>query len=967
MITAIRRFLKREKVGPPPRRGYDAFISYSRSASEPLAGGLERGLQVIARPWYHVGGLRVFRDRTGLGATPDLARTLFEHIRASNFLVLIASQRAAASPWVDQELRHWFDTLKRPADKAVVVLNDGDMPRWDSVTGEFDRATTGSLPPAYLRNCRIEPAFVDMRWIDETKPAPTLKDARFLDQIAAVATPLLGKASKDEVIGDEMKRRKNVRTVIAATAVLIVALAGAFQWQHDKQVHITRSEAWAKRAGELTRDNPDQALLFALEATDAYPTDNAARALLSATIRSARLLGIARGHTRPITTLQFVGPSTLVSADEAGEVRQWVADRHAGVIERRPALSLGVVFPKDESTDRVPKVKTTVVVAPNGQWLLAVNSAEGQEDTISESRAEMVGLAGTPPPLPPDLARSFRQMRDTIDVLPDSNRLTLFKGIDQIKRWTVGTATTAETATATERCFDQRAISRDASTVVCEGFVDDPLSIWDIVENRIIGRVPMAEGERAYAMAVSDDGAVLAKAAQGGLRVVPLRPRTSIKEQTVALAGRISVLAFSPSGKLLAVALDTGRLLVLGLAGKELDRRATFDLGDTATTRLAFSPDDLRVAAGARSGAIQIWSLGHESAPLMELTGSRSPAGVAVSADESRVAIASSDAGVARVVTRDLQTGGLIGKVEEFNMPVLGLGFAGDRLRIIGEGPQGERCSSIGSLSTMLVATVDAAGGPRTHVTASATRCDLTGAQLAPKGVITVAENGVALWREDTGAWAEIWRQPQTLYTNPELTASADGSRVAFVPRLPWDTDPDVKVQLWSLLDGVPRLLSSVAQTTPQLSVFLSGDGSTLAVRTNARIDLWRVDAVGSATSLGAVDVGLDYGPAALDRDGSRLAVARENGAIDLWDTRGPRLAAMIPAPAAPATIARLVFPGRYLLIVDQNGATRRLDTQPQAWVQHACLLTAPLRASGVASQLLGESISARVCATTVH
>jgi hypothetical protein len=110
---------------------------------------------------------------------------LFEHVRGSNFLVLIASKGAAASPWVDQELRYWFETLKRPADKAVVVLNDGDMPRWDSTKGEFDPATAGSLPPTYLRNCHIEPAFVDMRWIEQSEKVQlTLRDTRFLDQIA---------------------------------------------------------------------------------------------------------------------------------------------------------------------------------------------------------------------------------------------------------------------------------------------------------------------------------------------------------------------------------------------------------------------------------------------------------------------------------------------------------------------------------------------------------------------------------------------------------------------------------------------------------------------------------------------------------------------------------------------------------------------------------------------------------------
>jgi hypothetical protein len=63
-----------------------------------------------------------------------------------------------------------------------------------------------------------------------------------------------------------------------------------------------------------------------------------------------------------------------------------------------------------------------------------------------------------------------------------------------------------------------------------------------------------------------------------------------------------------------------------------------------------------------------------------------------VSADESRVAIAShADDGV-RVVVRDLESGKLIEKPVEITMPILGLGFAGERLRVIGKGREGERC-----------------------------------------------------------------------------------------------------------------------------------------------------------------------------------------------------------------------------------------------------------------------------------
>jgi hypothetical protein len=137
-----------------------------------------------------------------------------------------------------------------------------------------------------------------------------------------------------------------------------------------------------------------------------------------------------------------------------------------------------------------------------------------------------------------------------------------------------------------------------------------------------------------------------------------------------------------------------------------------------------------------------------------------------------------------------------------------------------------------------------------------------------------------------------------------------------------------------------------------------------IGVRTDARIDLWRIDAKGAATALGFVDVGQDDGPAALDRAGSRLAISRQNGAINLWETRGPRLFATIPPPPDQTPVSFLAFPRRYLIVVDKDGATRRLDTWSGAWVQEACKLTAPLRASGAATKLLGQPMTLRACAS---
>ena len=53
---------------------YDAFISYSHAADGALAPALQRGLHRLAKPWYALRALRVYRDETNLAADPGMWR-----------------------------------------------------------------------------------------------------------------------------------------------------------------------------------------------------------------------------------------------------------------------------------------------------------------------------------------------------------------------------------------------------------------------------------------------------------------------------------------------------------------------------------------------------------------------------------------------------------------------------------------------------------------------------------------------------------------------------------------------------------------------------------------------------------------------------------------------------------------------------------------------------------------------------
>lgn len=51
---------------------YDAFISYSHAKDKPIATALQSVVQKLGKSWYRRRALRVFRDDTGLTATPHL-------------------------------------------------------------------------------------------------------------------------------------------------------------------------------------------------------------------------------------------------------------------------------------------------------------------------------------------------------------------------------------------------------------------------------------------------------------------------------------------------------------------------------------------------------------------------------------------------------------------------------------------------------------------------------------------------------------------------------------------------------------------------------------------------------------------------------------------------------------------------------------------------------------------------------
>jgi MTH538 TIR-like domain (DUF1863) len=79
---------------------YHAFVSYSHAADGKLAPAIQHALHTIAKPWYKLRALRVFRDKTTLSATPGLWPAIEAALSESEWFLYLASPQAAQSQWV---------------------------------------------------------------------------------------------------------------------------------------------------------------------------------------------------------------------------------------------------------------------------------------------------------------------------------------------------------------------------------------------------------------------------------------------------------------------------------------------------------------------------------------------------------------------------------------------------------------------------------------------------------------------------------------------------------------------------------------------------------------------------------------------------------------------------------------------------------------------------------------------------
>ena len=160
---------------------------------------LQQGLQQFARPWNQLRAVRVFRDKTGLTATPALWNSIVSALDSSEYFLLLASPQSAQSQWVNQEVRHWLSQPR--AERLLIVLTEGEI-AWDQQAGRLDTERTNALPEA-LRQFTEEPLWLDLRWARHSDQV-SLQNPVFREVVADLSSVLRG-IPKDQLIGEDVR------------------------------------------------------------------------------------------------------------------------------------------------------------------------------------------------------------------------------------------------------------------------------------------------------------------------------------------------------------------------------------------------------------------------------------------------------------------------------------------------------------------------------------------------------------------------------------------------------------------------------------------------------------------------------------------------------------------------------------------------------------------------------------------
>jgi WD40 repeat protein len=566
--------------------------------------------------------LKIFRDETSLSASPELWPSIERALSQSRYFVLLASPEAAASHWVDQEIRWW--RAHRSHETVLIALTAGEL-GWHEASSDFDSASP--IPPSLRGWFPTEPLWVDMRWARDERDV-SLHNPRFRDAVGDLAAPVHG-LPKDELIGEDIdQHRRTLRLARGAVALLLLLLAGAVIGaliavaQRNTAIEQRTLAVARELAAQSTNQralNPELALLLAIEAVQRQATPETEDALRAA-LSGDHLRGVLHAARRPLTSVEFGadGRSILTAGDD-GRARLWSI----------PSLAPGTTFHAG------PPGTTHAALARQGHRVL----------TTSERSATKIWNAATG-----DLVGTLPDRKSGVSsgAISPSGRLIVTAGANGVRLWTSsgqprGVLERGDSVTSVAFSPDGRTVAtgdwlgfvrvwRDsrptssrtmrASPDYIESVTFDPSgrAVLAASDDGVVRGWVLAGGQSQTLLEQSSgtlypptplmaelSGSLLAVGSDDGTLTVKDFATTGRDFTTQTDGGRVSDLDFAPDGETIATAQEDGsaRLFEESATNRLL---AVLRPSPAATNDVAFSPDGGLVAAPDNMGTTRVWS-----------------------------------------------------------------------------------------------------------------------------------------------------------------------------------------------------------------------------------------------------------------------------------------------------------------------------------------------------------------------